>query len=383
MCSSISFLGKEKLLLLQLDARDHVGRGRTPSSEQASGFSGKPAMETDLASFLSPAGSLVGEVTQRVLEFLSVQDLIEYVASSASSLVGSDDVAEEEQEEEEEGVGSPEIPRRQRQRSTSDAEGAGSGGGRGATGAAGAAGSCRNGSASGVTAGGGGRGLSPEDELPHHLEEKRSTTGAGDEAGGGSRPPTPYRDNNNGDETTAAGAGAAGAARQQRRRRDRDEREGVDEERGSSGSGSDSVEGGEHGGGSGRGVRVVVRRHDGDGGLPGGGAKRAGNGRGRRKERGQGGKHGGKQGGPNILGILIGLGLRPWAALGVLRGGVAHLLRGVPLLALLRWAAGGASAVLGLSFRVALLPYDVTTGVVGYVVGSLEAMLNVATEVRK
>lgn len=86
--------------------------------------------------------------------------------------------------------------------------------------------------------------------------------------------------------------------------------------------------------------------------------------------------------GPGLLGVLIGLGLHPWAALGALRGGVAHLLGGVPLLALLRWAAGGASTILGVSFRVALLPYDVTKGVVQYVVGSLEAMLNVATEVR-
>lgn len=70
-------------------------------------------METDLASFLAPAGSLLGEVTQRVLEFLSVQDLLEYVASSASSHLGND-AQEEEEEEEAEESGSPENPRRQR-----------------------------------------------------------------------------------------------------------------------------------------------------------------------------------------------------------------------------------------------------------------------------
>ncbi len=299
-----------------------------------------------------------------MLEFLSVQDLIEYVASSASSLVGNDDdgVSSSEAAEEEEGAGSPEIPRRQRQRSASGAKGAG---GAARAAAAGAAVS-RNGGGATVN-----RGLSPEDELPHRLE-KSSTTGAGDESGGGSRPPTPYRD--------------CGEAQEQRWRRDRDE-PGYDEEWGGSGgskgeSGSDR-RGGEdssprsHGGG--RGIRVVVRRHEDvellDGGA--GGAKQSGRGRGRKKKE----REGQQQHGPSILGVLIGLGLRPWAALGALRGGVAHLLGGVPLLALLRWAAGGASAVLGLSFRVALLPYDVTKGAVGYVVGSLEAMLNVATEV--
>lgn len=317
-------------------------------------------METDLASFLAPAGSLLGEVTQRVLEFLSVQDLLEYVASSASSHLGNNNndsggapAAEEEE------AGSPENPRRQRQPFPSPGIGALRAGG----------GSNARATPRGETANG--RGLSPEEELPHRRENV-SSTGAGDEAGGGSRPPTPHR-----------GGGGGGRAR---------ERHHEDEEKGRLGSDageqqwrddqyvdgqetySDTKEGGEYSsrrGGGQRdrvGVQVVVR-HIGEremlSGTPTNSSKKN------------------NQGPGNLLGVLIGLGLHPWAALGALRGGVAHLLGGVPLLALLRWAAGGASTVLGVSFRVALLPYDVTKGAVRYVVGSLEAMLNVATEVRR
>lgn len=90
----------------------------------------------------------------------------------------------------------------------------------------------------------------------------------------------------------------------------------------------------------------------------------------------------GKDNGLNIIGLLIGLSMQPWAALGAIGGGVSHLLSSLPLLTLLRWAAGGAASVLGVTFRVALLPYGVIRSVVSHVVGALEAMLDVATEVR-
>lgn len=317
-------------------------------------------METDLASFLAPAGSVLGEVTQRVLDFLSVQDLLEYVASSASSHLGNDDRGTSDAEEEE--AGSPENPRRQRQRSPS------------AGGVRAVGGNARAAASSGDETKGG-RSLSPEDELPHHRENV-STTGAGDEAGGGSRPPTPHR--------SSSSSSRARACHE-------DEREGDEEWGGNVECWSDAyggVDGKEtsdtnedegssrRGSQRGRGVQVVVRHHgEGEGEMLSGTTKSGKNYRKKGEEEGRRG--------PGVLGVLIGLGLHPWAALGALRGGVSHLLGGVPLLALLRWAAGGASAVLGVSFRVALLPYDVTKGVVAYVVGSLEAMLNVATEVRE
>ncbi|CAM9373618.1 unnamed protein product [Ectocarpus fasciculatus] len=341
-------------------------------------------MEVDLASFLAPAGDLLGEVSQRVLEFLSVRDLIEYVASSStssspecgdSSSSGGAETAERVVTKEE--ADNPENPRRRRQQPGRgrDFEGQTLRGGRGSA----------------------GRNLSPEDEVPDRLHSSNDggthnggTTGAGDEAGGGSRPPSPYlstkidhprrRDSNQqewggddteccssydnssssrfvGDCSTAAAAAAAAAG------------------------GLVTTLGGECSPRSRCGVQVVVvggRRRDGNGGLLGPATRSSSSSSSPKKKES-------RRRSPSIFGVLVGLGLHPWATLqggvAALQGGAAHLLGGVPLLALLRWAAGGASAVLGVSFRVALLPYDVTKGVVSYVVGSLEAMLNIATEI--
>lgn len=328
-------------------------------------------MEVDLASFLSPAGSLLGEVTQRVLDFLSVQDLIEYVASSASSnnsnvtgTAPSDSAAAEEE------AGSPENPRRQQpQRSP-----------RGGWVQASVRGGKSGQQVAVATCGGSSSGSSPEGELPHR-REKRSSTGAGDEAGGGSRPPTPYRrsdaeafpenepeeDEEWGDVSAINGECPTSG--------DHDDRYGGGEREGWFDPSKQEEQNSyrqRSGGGSGAQVVAVSRRGEGEALDP-------------TKPRSctSFSREKGKDNNGGVVGILIGLGLHPWAALGALRGGVVHLLGGVPLLALLRWASGGASAVLGLSFRVALLPYDVTKGLVGYVVGSLEAMLNVATEVRR
>lgn len=83
----------------------------------------------------------------------------------------------------------------------------------------------------------------------------------------------------------------------------------------------------------------------------------------------------------NILGILIGLGMKPLAAFGAIKDGLAYVVGGVPLLSLLQWAAEASSSILGVTFRIALLPYDVSRGVVVYVMRAVEAMLNVAKEV--
>lgn len=95
----------------------------------------------------------------------------------------------------------------------------------------------------------------------------------------------------------------------------------------------------------------------------------------------------GSEGGAGVIskvfGVLLELGPYPRAALGAVREGVLNLIRGVPLLAFLRWASEGASTVLGVSFRVAFLPFDVTKGIVSHVVGSLQVMLTIAYEVRK
>lgn len=318
--------------------------------------------ETDLASFLSPAGSVLGDVTQRVFEFLSVQDLIQYVASSTSDN-GKDE------------VDSPEHQSRRRSSTPS-----GGGGGRGGA----AVHPCRQGapavfdSSNGKAVVGAQVGCSrerkrassnPEEELPHrHQVSARSSRGEGDEAGGRSRAPIP---------------------RDRKAQRDDDLcADDYDEEEGLGGGGGEFCCDGEGECGAFNKEARFISAGRGSGGL---GVEVVVLGACHRKEEEEEGEEERLDGktkskpckneGPSILGILIGLGLHPWAALGAIRGGVAHLLGGVPLLALLRWAAGGAAAVLGVSFRVALLPYDVTKGVVLYVVGSLEAMLNVAMEV--
>lgn len=328
-------------------------------------------MEVDLASFLAPAGDLLGEVSQRVLEFLSVRDLIEYVASSSTSSPecgGGDSDADTAERVTKEEVDFPENPRRRRQHPGRGQEQ-----------------TLRGGSSGPATTTG--HNLSPEDEVPHRLHSNNggmhsisSTTGAGDEAGGGSRPPSPHL-----------------STKTNPRRRDNKQQEwggdgtrcsGYDKSRfvgdfstaaGAGGSATTATLGGERSPRSSRcGVQVVVvggRRRDAKGGALGPASSSSS--RSPKKEP--------RRRSPSIFGVLVGLGLHPWATLqggvAALQGGVAHLLGGVPLLALLRWAAGGASAVLGVSCRVALLPYDVTKGVVSYVVGSLEAMLNIATEV--
>ncbi|CAM9377028.1 unnamed protein product [Ectocarpus sp. 4 AP-2014] len=342
-------------------------------------------MEVDLASFLAPAGDVLGEVSQRVLEFLSVRDLIEYVASSSptSPECGRDSDADTAERVTKEEADYPEYPRRRRQHS---------GRGRDFEGQP-----LRGGGSGPETTG---RNLSPEEEVPHRLHSNNggmhcSTTGAGDEAGGGSRPPSPYL-----------------SAKANPRRRDKKQQElGGDDDTecsdynnsssrfvgdcgiATAAGGSASSLGGEcsprTGGSSGCGVQVVVvegRRRDTKGGLLGPTS------RSRSSSRSGSPKKESRRRSPSIFGVLLGLGLHPWVTLqggvaalqggvAALQGGVAHLLGGVPLLALLRWAAGGALAVLGVSFRVALLPYDVTKGAVAYVVGSLEAMLNIATEI--
>ncbi|CAB1100163.1 unnamed protein product [Ectocarpus sp. CCAP 1310/34] len=330
-------------------------------------------MEVDLASFLAPAGYLLGEVSQRVLDFLSVRDLIEYVASSSrtSPECGGDSDADTAERVTKEEADYPENPRLRRQHPGQgrDFEGKPLWGG----------------SSGPATTG---RNLSPEEEVPHRLHRNNgsvhgSTTGAGDEAGGCSRPPSPCL-----------------SAKADPRRRDKKQQEwGGDDDtecsdynnsssrfvddcgRAPAAGGPASTLGGEcsprTGGSSGCGVQVVVvggRRRDAKGGLLGPTSRSNSSPKKESRRRS-----------PSIFGVLVGLGLHPWATLhgglAALQGGVAHLLGGVPLLALLRWAAGGASAVLGVSFRVALLPYDVTKGAVAYVVGSLEAMLNIATEI--
>lgn len=308
-------------------------------------------MEIDLASFLAPAGSLLGDVTQRVLEFLSVQDLVQYVAtsnleednSSSSSSIDSNCEARSstkisQQQNPTDAAGG--LGYRDQGFSRRSAQDDFDGGYRD--------GARRAGSST-----------SPEEEPPRRASQTSSARGGGDEAGGRSRAPTPRR---------AANRGGVMQDHPPGGERSWDDRE----------YGLGNHEGIVSASGGGGGVDVVVvGRNEKDSAD----SSFSHNGGGRRRRGGGGGK-----GVISALGFVIGLGLHPWTALGAIRGGVAHLLGdllgGVPLLAFLRWAAGGASAVLGLSFRVALLPYDVTKGVVSYVVGSLEAMLTIATEVR-
>ncbi|CAN0031278.1 unnamed protein product, partial [Discosporangium mesarthrocarpum] len=83
----------------------------------------------------------------------------------------------------------------------------------------------------------------------------------------------------------------------------------------------------------------------------------------------------------NLLWMLLTLGLQPWSALGLIHGGVSHVLSKLSLMGFLRWALGQVAAAWGLTVRVALLPFDISRGVVVYVIGTIEAMMSVATEV--
>lgn len=332
-------------------------------------------METDLKSFLSPAGSLLGEVTQRVLGFLSVEDLVQYVSTSSSTTDAAAAVTTQEPKE----PRSPNYPRHHL-RPTRD-----QGWGGGTPSPTRYRPVVRGFDSRGSTRYGRQQAdfyresrPSPEDELPHEYEYEMSR-GEGDEAGGSSRPPPPRFPSRSED----------GERRLMRWRDDGEDNDDDEEE----------DYGDEEVGGCWDGVGGGERRHRGvsDGLLfissSKGGARDAPSvevvvvGGARSKEErstdGDDKTTSLENESPSVLGVLIGLGLRPWTAFGAIGEAVAHLLSGVPLLALLRWATGSASALLGMTFRVALLPYDVTKGAVSHVVGSIEAMLKVATEVRR
>lgn len=347
-------------------------------------------METDLEAFLSPAGSLLGDVTQRVLGFLSVQDLVQYVATSSSTTEAAVAAAA--------GTRSPDYPMRR----LPPTRGGGWAGGTPSPTryrpAAARGFDRRGGSSSGY-------GLrqqadfyresrpSPEDELPHEFEyEYENGRGEGDEAGGSSRPPPPrfpsrsedgerrlmrwvddddynYNDDRDDNEEEDYGDEEAGGCWD--RRRVVSDGQLIISSRKGGARDAPSVEVVVVGGGGGGGARskeeILADGDDND----------------KTTSTTTTATNLDKKENPtSVLGVLIGLGLRPWTAFGAIGGGVAHLLSGVPLLALLRWATGSASALLGMTFRVALLPYDVTKGAVCHVVGSIEAMLKVATEVR-
>lgn len=366
-------------------------KANQPIARQDKSFLREKTMETDLESFLSPSGSLLGEVTQRVLGFLSVQDLVQYVATS-SSTTGS---AHREPTE----PLSPDDLRYQR----SPSRGRGFGG---------------PGTPSPTRYRVGTRGLetleiqrarfyretgrpSPEEELPHEYDEEsyglRRGKG-GDAAGGSSRGASRCYPGRSGD-----------GHRRRKRFMTRevaydDDDDGEENEEGEDHR-KDEEEGGcwVNDGGERR------RRGVSDGQLfmssSKGGARIApnaqvivvGGGGGGKEDETQHQQRSPPDGdddkkttslcdekpNPGVLGVLVGLGLRPWTAFGAIGGGVVHLLSGVPLLALLRWATGKASALLGMTFKVALLPYDITKGAVAHVVGSVEAMLKIATEVRR
>lgn len=361
-----------------------------------------------MASFLSPAGSLIGDVTQRVLEFLSVQDLLVYVASSCqspSTSCSSNDSSSSSNSPLKSPAGT----------ST-----------RGCT---------TKGSDRAAAAGwkdrskmrSYGSSTAPEEELPHHYDGRcdeyncnnndnrnnseqggpvwRAGGGGGDEAGGGcSRETMPSngtdieRDvksslsetHRNGGKGNSGGYSEAETGSiQEKYAQQLDKKNpcflGLENTEGfgrKKPDGNVLVFGHEtHDGEELQRLDINRGNHSKSSGATHGSTRRKNRHSNNRSSSSNSKSR--KTSDPNLLGILIGLGLHPWAALGAIRGGVSHILGGVPLLALLRWAAGGASAVLGITFRVALLPYDVTRGVVSYVVGSLEAMLNVATEVRR
>lgn len=315
-------------------------------------------METDLGEFLAPAGSALGEVTQRVLAYLSVQDLIEYVAV-ASSQPHNTTVDSE---------------------STEDSVAALRGGDNS---------SCkRNGdtigrrripsSASCVTKEAAARNqsnfprcgktfssrtgvrLATEVEIPHNPATE-SGHGGGDEAGGSSREAITQRtrdpglpdawENINGNEREGV-RWCEGSRLNQERRNNEFAPE------------------------SGLGIQAFVVE---DCGVQGhqGTAVMEDN---KRAEMATQCK-GKEDQGTNILGILIGLGMKPLAAFGAMKNSLTHVVGRVPLLALLQWAAEASSSILGVTFHIALMPYDVSRGVVMYVMGAVEAMLNVAKEV--
>lgn len=253
-------------------------------------------MSTDLATFLAP-GSLVGTVTQRVCEYLSVQDLLQHIASVVN--------ASDQNDAAERNSGTPEITLEERKKRLE-------------------AGNLRRRDYPASSAG-----FSPRSrdvwQQEGQLLENIPNEGGGDEAGGGKRSclshvatsrQTDVRELCSGSSSTSGQASREASRRRCIRDEEDQRREGEE-------------------------------KHDG------------------------------------LLGLLIGLGTQPLATVGALGGSLASLLGGLPLLALLRWAAERAASVLGVTFRVALLPYDMTRGAVSYVVGAVEAILDVATEVRR
>lgn len=300
-------------------------------------------MTTDLASFLAPE-SLIGTISQRVCEFLSVQDLVQYVASAAATPAPSRPAsgAVECGERAKEPINTPDLHLHNNSKRY--------------TGKAGDGG---------------------------HQRDRRAQPADGDASANGSQRTGRKSDNeqgrssrrNSNPRSSSSGKGGSGRWREVRVNKSPPPEEDVPKEGG-----------GDEAGGSARThtPRLSIPhqpaiRTAGDGQHDNG----CGNGEADGKQCDVGGGGEGGEGTYNVFGVLLGLGLQPWVALGMIGGGVSNLLRGVPLFALLRWAASGASSVLGVTFRVALLPYDVTRGVVSYVVGALEAMLNVATEVRR
>lgn len=301
-------------------------------------------MSVDLSSFLD-SGSLLGGITQRICELLSVQDLLEFVSSVTEPSSTADSSTPEH------------LPDREKTIHSLLENGTRSGAEFCASGESGAC------SREAFTSAGGpssskqewsdfaghycGRHVSPpEEEIPRG-------PGGGDEAGGGTRSnstrpsSTPYEHRagmSGGHEGLGGDGGAGGTTSVDRKRVVKHQQE----------------------------YQQRHQRHQPESRARGGASE---------ETAAAGEKQ--QQGSFNLLGTLIGLGLQtPLAALGVIQGGVSHVLRGVPLLALLRWAAGGAEMVFGVTFKMVLLPYDVTKGVISYVVGTLESMLNVATEVR-
>lgn len=256
-------------------------------------------MSIELASFLAP-GSLVGTVTHRVCEFLSVQDLIEHIASA--SVARGDQPTEAPKVDS--GHNSPGVGDSKKRIETE-----------------------KHGRPSYVS---GGSTKGPRESVirqrdVHPTIKEIPTGGGGDEAGGGTRalvPPwaTPHQ-------TTVISRRCVIA---------------------------DGSRGVVHPGVT-KGCTLDAKEVDGE-----------------NKK---------KHDGTNLVEMLMGLGKHPMAALEAIGGGVHHLLRGIPLLALLEWAARGASSVLGVTFRVVLLPYDLAQGAWSYVVRTLEAILDVATEV--
>lgn len=315
-------------------------------------------MEADLRQFLGLAGSALGEVTRRVLAYLSVQDLIEYVAV-ASNQPHNNTVESKSPENSVAALRDGEKSSCRRNGDANDRRRIPS-------------------SASCVTRGAAERNqsgfrrcgktfssrigdrLATEGEIPQNPAAE-SGHGGGDEAGGSSKEAITKRTRDPGQSDTwenisfdgrEGGRWREGSTLNQKRRNHEFTPE------------------------SGLGIQVFAVEHHGVQGHRGTAVMENNK---RTEMTTQ--RKGKEDKDTNILGILIGLGMKPLAAFGAIKDGLAHVVGGLPLLALLQWAAEASSSILGVTFRIALLPYDVSRGVVLYVMGAVEAMLNVAKEV--